>query len=287
MKQSPSSLTPPPPPSSLAPCPQDRTLRLWNPARGTHVKTYTGHGYEVRDVAVSSDSTRLASVGGDRAVVGWDVATGAVLRKWRGHDGPANCVVMGPNADATIVTGGDDASVRVWDARSRNPEPIAIIRCARDAVTSVALAPPATILSASVDGCVRAHDVRGGTRTEDALPSPLVAIALTRDGGAVAAAGTDGVVRLLDRATGTELARYAGAPPSDVKTGVGVTADDATIVAGCADGRVRLWDLVSERVTACLDAAPPGRPVTAVAVHPREVGGVLAGSVDGVVRVFE
>ena len=33
---------------------QDRTLRLWNPHRGVHIKTYVGHGYDVRDVCVSA-----------------------------------------------------------------------------------------------------------------------------------------------------------------------------------------------------------------------------------------
>jgi hypothetical protein len=41
------------------PCPvQDRTIRLWNPHRGVAIKTYTGHGYDVRDVAVVSDNSK-------------------------------------------------------------------------------------------------------------------------------------------------------------------------------------------------------------------------------------
>ena len=37
---------------------QDRTLRLWNPHRGVHIKTYAGHGYDVRDVCVSADNSK-------------------------------------------------------------------------------------------------------------------------------------------------------------------------------------------------------------------------------------
>ena len=64
---------------------QDRALKLWNPHKGTLVKTYNGeegagraqqrvcaqcslltcracagHGYDVRDVAVSSDNSKRA-----------------------------------------------------------------------------------------------------------------------------------------------------------------------------------------------------------------------------------
>ncbi|GKF06305.1 WD repeat domain-containing protein 83, partial [Tanacetum coccineum] len=33
---------------------KDRTIRLWNPHRGIHVKTYKAHAREVRDVHVTS-----------------------------------------------------------------------------------------------------------------------------------------------------------------------------------------------------------------------------------------
>lgn len=47
---------------------QDRTLRLWNPVKGLFIKEYRGHGYEVRDVSVCTDNSKMASVGGDRQV---------------------------------------------------------------------------------------------------------------------------------------------------------------------------------------------------------------------------
>lgn len=35
-------------------CGKDRTIRLWNPHRGIHIKTYKSHGREVRDVHCTS-----------------------------------------------------------------------------------------------------------------------------------------------------------------------------------------------------------------------------------------
>ena len=71
---------------------QDRTLRLWNPHKGISIKQYSGHGYEVRDVAVSKDNSKFASVGGDKQVFLWDVGTGQVIRKFRGHESKVNAV---------------------------------------------------------------------------------------------------------------------------------------------------------------------------------------------------
>jgi WD40 repeat protein len=59
----------------------------------SHVLLCTaGHGYDVRDVAVSADNSKFASAGGDRQLFLWDVATGQTIRKFAGHDGVINSV---------------------------------------------------------------------------------------------------------------------------------------------------------------------------------------------------
>jgi len=40
-------------------CGKDRTIRLWNPHRGIHIKTYKSHGREVRDVHVTTYTNSL------------------------------------------------------------------------------------------------------------------------------------------------------------------------------------------------------------------------------------
>ncbi len=67
-------------------------MRLWNPHKGLHIKTYAGHGYDVRDVSCAADNKTFASCGGDRQVFVWDVASGQCTRKLRGHDGVVNAV---------------------------------------------------------------------------------------------------------------------------------------------------------------------------------------------------
>lgn len=71
---------------------QDRAIRLWNPHKGLLIKTYRGHGYEVRDVCVSEDNSKFASCGGDKQLFLWDVASGSSIRKFRGHDSTINAV---------------------------------------------------------------------------------------------------------------------------------------------------------------------------------------------------
>ncbi|XP_027489476.1 WD repeat domain-containing protein 83-like, partial [Corapipo altera] len=68
-------------------CGSDKTLKLWNPHKGTALRTYQGHGYEVLDAAGSFDNSQICSGSADKAVALWDVTTGQVVRKYRGHAG--------------------------------------------------------------------------------------------------------------------------------------------------------------------------------------------------------
>jgi mitogen-activated protein kinase organizer 1 len=46
-------------------CSQDRNINLWNPHKGTLIKSFTGaHNYDIYDLAITSDNSRFASVGG-------------------------------------------------------------------------------------------------------------------------------------------------------------------------------------------------------------------------------
>ncbi|KAM9106094.1 WD repeat domain-containing protein 83 isoform 3-T3 [Megaptera novaeangliae] len=117
-------------------CGSDKTLKLWSPLRGTLLRTYSGHGYEVLDAAGSFDNSSLCSGGGDKAVVLWDVASGQVVRKFRGHAGKVNTVQF--NEEATVILSGSiDSTIRCWDCRSRRPEPIQKLDEAKDGISSV------------------------------------------------------------------------------------------------------------------------------------------------------
>ena len=101
---------------------QDRSVRLWNPASGLEIKTFTGHGYEVLSITVcvllptshfflltnacfrAHDNVKFASSGGDRSVFVWDVATAQTTRRLAGHMGKINAVEF--NEDASVVASG-------------------------------------------------------------------------------------------------------------------------------------------------------------------------------------
>ncbi|THG00833.1 hypothetical protein TEA_017493 [Camellia sinensis var. sinensis] len=120
-------------------CGKDRTIRLWNPHRGIHIKTYKSHGREICrscpgglllcTVAaawwetidptrtfgpiggecipwdLTWDNSKLCSCGGDRQIFYWDVSTGRVIRKFRGHDSEVTSLANSNSSHTSIEHG--------------------------------------------------------------------------------------------------------------------------------------------------------------------------------------
>eukprot|EP00249_Psilotum_nudum_P017815 c26502_g1_i2 orf=557-1234(-) len=166
-------------------CGRDRTIRLWNPHKGLHIKKYNAHARDVRDVDVCGDNSKLCSCGSDRQLFYWDVSTGRVIRKFRGHDSEVNCVRFNEYVSA-IISGGYDRTVKAWDCRSHSTEPIQVIDTFLDSVTSLVIT-TTEVIAGSVDGTVRTFDIRVGRETIDELGQPVTSISLSNDNNCILA----------------------------------------------------------------------------------------------------
>jgi len=188
---------------------------------------------------------------------------------------------------ALIVTAGYDRSVRCWDCRSNSFDPVQVMSPFTDSVTCLAPIPGHVITAGSVDGTLRAFDVRLGKCSTDTLGAPVTAIATTKDGACVLAALTGpSVLRLLDVARGIMLGQYTGHVNGVAKCGAGLTADDARVVAGGEDGRLVVWDLVEASVEATFDAHP-GHTVCGLDCHPVVPACLLTCGTDGTVKLWQ
>ncbi|GMY33020.1 WD repeat domain-containing protein 83 [Fagus crenata] len=297
-------------------CGKDRTIRLWNPHRGIHIKTYKSHGREVRNVHVTPDNSKLCSCGGDRQVFYWDVSTGRVIRKFRGHDSEVNAVKFNEYS-SVVVSAGYDQSLRAWDCH----------RNISDSVMSVCLT-KSEIIAGSVDGTVRTFDLRIGRERSDNLGQPVNCISLSNDSNCVLASCLDSTLRLLDRLSGELLQEYKGHTCKSYKLDCCLTNTDAHVTGGSEDGFIYFWDLVDASVVSSFrahssvvkfSALPPPPPyprnaslnmmalngqsiscasfdwnwkfanvveVTSVSYHPKDSCMVTA-SVDGTIRVWK
>lgn len=153
----------------------DRSVRLYNPSKASAtragsglIQTYSAHGYEVLDLAVTDDNARFASVGGDKQVLVWDVATARTLKRWSGHFGRVNCVGFAGDGAGVVVSGSFDATVRLWDCKSQSVKPIQVLGEARDSVSGLHVVGH-EIVTGSVDGRLRVYDLRMGMLFVDVI----------------------------------------------------------------------------------------------------------------------
>ncbi|XP_040270992.1 WD repeat domain-containing protein 83 isoform X2 [Bufo bufo] len=226
-------------------CGSDKSLKLWNPHKGTMLKTYSGHGYEVLDAAGSCDNSQICSCSSDKTVILWDVAQGQVVRKFRGHAGKVNCVEF--NEESTVVVSGSiDSSIRCWDGRSRRPEAIQILDEAKDGISSIKVSDH-EILAGSVDGSLRRYDLRVGELCADYVGSPITCVSFSRDCQCLLASSLDSCLRLLDKDTGELLGEYSGHKNTSYKLDSCLSEKDTHVVSCSEDGTVCFWDLVEMR----------------------------------------
>lgn len=289
----------------------DRTVRLWNPSRmdpahpsfaeiartkrekdtpltslphALPIHSYIdGHTHPVSAIAVDNDSTALLAAS-DKTLVYTDVVAQTVKRRFQGHVGRINAVAIS-DACETFLSASYDGTVRIWDGRSRSPEPIQILKEARDSVTRVHTVQAngeAVIRTCSVDGFVRTYDLRKGQVQCDDVGNAICSMALTHDGQCLAISCLDGTIRLMEVDTGELLNTYLSSHAAgNYALECALTADDAHVVTGSEDGRAVLYDLV--RGDMVQELCGHTKPTCSIATHPKRENSsvVITASYDG------
>jgi cytochrome c len=240
----------------------DAIIGIWMPGKPVPDAILGGHEGPIVSLAVSPDGTTLASASWDRTVRLWLLAGGPPV-VLEGHQQNVNGVVFAADGTA-VVSAGYDTTVRIWPLPQPAYPIIAELPAPLNAVTT---APDGEIAAAGADGRVYFLSPSGKRRgAAQALSTPVVALAISRDGARIAAAGPTGAVALIDRNPRSVIRTLAG-------RGVPVWAlaflpDGRTLLTAGGDRTIRRWDAETGEP---LD--PPERgPEDPLAAHAGEPG---------------
>ena len=217
---------------------QDRSVAVWDPGIDHPTTIFTGHEAPVVSLAAAPNGALLASASWDHTVRLWPLV-GDDARVLEGHQQNVNGVAFMPDGRA-LVSAGYDLTLRIWPLAGGAPT----ITTLPTPLNAVAVAADGEIVTGGADGKIYFVSPSGELRgAVAAAETPIIAIALSRDGALIAAAGVRGSVAIIDRRARTVTRTLVG-PGLPVWSAV-FLPDNRTLLTGGTDRMIRRWDTVT------------------------------------------
>jgi cytochrome c len=228
----------------------DAHIALWTPRRQSPDHVFDGHTAPVVALAVSPDGKTLASASWDRTVRVWPLAGGRP-RVLEGHTQNVNGVAFSPDG-TRIITAGYDATIRIWQLADDGVS----VHNLPSPLNSVVVAPDGELLAAGADGRVFFLSSTGEELGElQAGATPIIQLALSKDGILAAAATTRGSVAVIHRKERKLLHTLVG--PGLPVWSIAFLPDNGTLLTGGTDAMIRRWDATKgEPIDSMLVGAP-------------------------------
>lgn len=191
--------------TTLATASYDKLVKLWSVgAKPVEKLALTDHSDAVYAVAFHPSGKLLATGSADRAVKVWDTATGKRLYTLSDPTDWVYAVAWNHNG-TRLAAGGTDKSLRVWDVNAEGGKLVGSAFAHGRGVSRLAYSADGKVLaSLGEDRVVKTWDAAKLTeiRTYPAQSSDVLAFALKPDAKQFAVGRFDGVLQLIDTATG-------------------------------------------------------------------------------------
>jgi len=214
----------------------------------------------------------------------WEWRSETYVLKQRGHAFGMRC--MAYSQDGVVVcTGGEDGKIKLWNALSGFCY-VTMQKSHTAPITRVTFAKPSVVLSASLDGTVRAHDLhRYRTFRTLTTPTPVqfLSLAVDASGEIVCAGSTDPFhIYSWNLQTGKLLDIFTD--HSGPVSSLCFQPNGGTLVSSSWDGTVRLWDMYKGNVST--DSLRHNTDVVCVTFRP-DGKEICSGSVGGVLSFWD
>jgi WD40 repeat protein/tetratricopeptide (TPR) repeat protein len=217
-------------------------IRVWDATGKRLPETHRGHVGQVRHVAFSPDTRRLASLADDHVLKVWDVGGQPAGMLFSAASARITGVAWSPDG-SKFATASADRSVKVWEATTR--QPLFTLGTHPQPVTCVACSPDGKQLATGcADGVVRTWDGATGKPLENlgGFKEAITAVAYSPNGKFLAGVSQEGTLQVLNR---TENRSRTVKLPASGGFGLAFKPDGSQLAVGCSDLSdiaVRLFD---------------------------------------------
>jgi WD40 repeat protein len=278
--------------SQSDPATLDASITVWDPGTGERLARLRPPGWVAWDPTWSGAGRFLTAASWDGSVdfvTTWDTATWQQVVSFR----PGTVGAVAAYTEGTVVvTHGPEGRVGIYDVTTG--EEVDAFATPGMAPVDVAVGPGGLVVLGSRHGYIQAWDVAARTMRWSRPVGSLRALAVGPDGTTVAAGGDEGLLRLIDLGTGTEIMFLPG-PAGNA----GIAFDPvAGLLASSHVTGAQVWDVsvagppalgaiaVGSGRPYMLDVSPDGAEVAAstwdgTLERRSATDGALLGSMDG------
>ena len=219
----------------------DETIRLWNPATETPLRTITGHSRgRIWDVMYASHGRILACLR-ERSIQLWDPHTGRLIKTVDLKKGIFSTAYSPDNVTFACETSGGNVWLLDANTGEHNETPLA---GHTEGISSLDFNRDGSILaSGSYDRTIRLWNVDTGDLREtlEGHTDGVQHMAFSPTGLILASASDDGTIRLWDIKTGDVINILEG--HAERIRHVAFSPTGLILVGTEGDGTIRLWDI--------------------------------------------
>ena len=266
---------------TLASSSRDKTIKLWNIARGEEIGTLNGHVNEVNAIAFSPDGETLASGSYDGTIKFWDFSNQQELRSLKGHSMQVNAIAFSPDG-GTLASISYDGTIKLWNLSIETDE--RTLKGHSTLVNSVAFSPNGeTLASGSGDNTIKLWDLSTG-RDEGTLKGHsgwVYTVAFSPDGKTLASGSWDNTIKLWNLKE-ENLFRTLSGHSNEVYS-VAFSPDGKTLASASRDNTIKLWEISTGKDLGTLKGH--SNEVVSVAFSPNRKT-LASGSKDNTIKIW-
>jgi WD40 repeat protein len=187
----------------------DTTVRIWDATTGEQMLLFNGHEDRLWCVKWSPDGSQIASGSYDGNVIIWDPITGEDILTFSEHQGEVMSIAWSPDGTHILST-SDNGEAIIWEAATGKLIQNLFSEDYNEALGGTWTRDGAHVVVQSTDGYITVFDTNTGKQRSQFFTISLNSgyFSLSPSEERILIGGADGVARVWDMDTGTQLLGY-------------------------------------------------------------------------------